>query len=168
MFYYFPFERLLVACPLDSSWNIFPFKFNLFPYLSMKILYMVICLLGIFWPGAASRWRLGKLLNILHRTVPTTKNYPVQNVSSATVENPCSKIANFRLDHTSTTTAHQASPLDEIREPVVLPRATLASWNQQESLPVFPLFSALFCQGSFPLPSISWSCLTVWKSEDLA
>lgn len=46
---------------------------------------------------ASSRWRLGKLLNILHRTVPTTKNYPVQNVSSATVENPCSKITNFRL-----------------------------------------------------------------------
>lgn len=105
---------------------------------------------------ASSRWRLGKLLNILHRTVPTTKNYPVQNVSSATVENPCSKITNFRLDHSSKTAAHQASPLDEIREPVVLPRATLASWNQQESLPVFPLFSALLCQGrSFPLPSVS-------------
>lgn len=30
------------------------------------------------------------LLNILHRTVPTTNNYPVQNVNSAEIEKPCS------------------------------------------------------------------------------
>lgn len=59
MFLLFPSQRVTSSLSPEELLKYFSFSFLnlnvicLFPYLSVKIPYLGMCLLGIFWPGAA-------------------------------------------------------------------------------------------------------------------
>lgn len=124
----------------------------------------------VFWaflgqtPLGASGSRSGVLPHILHRTVPTANSYAVQNVSSAKVEKPCSKMTDFSLDHSSRRAASRGWPLLVESNNVSDSAGHTGLLGSVQSPPAFHPFTAGLCrEGLFLSLALSSSCMVPWS-----